>query len=207
MKGSDFVWILYLNDMRSAQVENVQPVARAESVEALMEFLARERVPSYLESHGYGHWGKNYRKGGPLEWFNPPHDWDNAAHFRHLPRVVDYSDEIDVLPQVMSDAQIRAGAVGVLEQSQKHVTHRSELRRPFVQPSPGGLVEVEVAETLPFASGHVVHVEMSGGTRLVGGYRVEHVYNGGRLMQLCNLNATPGVTVGAGAGYYVARDE
>lgn len=62
------MYVLVLNDMRMAQVEMSRPVVRSESREALEAFLLREQVEPYRD----GQWGKTYRQGGPLEWFNPP---------------------------------------------------------------------------------------------------------------------------------------
>lgn len=71
------MWILCLNDMRAPQVEILRPVCRAETREQLDDFIERERVASYSD----GHWNKNYRRGGPLEWFNPPWDFEAGRHF------------------------------------------------------------------------------------------------------------------------------
>ena len=80
------MWILLLNHIRD-KAEIVQPVARAETKEALERFLESERVPQYREkdewssSHIYGDrtWLKSYRKGGPLEYYNTPRGHDD--HF------------------------------------------------------------------------------------------------------------------------------
>jgi hypothetical protein len=61
------MWILVLNDMRSAQIEMTKPVAVAESRDALESFIENE-----AESWRDGQWRKSFRKGSPLEWFNPP---------------------------------------------------------------------------------------------------------------------------------------
>lgn len=71
------MWVLCLNDMRSPKIEILQPVARAETKEALKAFLDREKVEGYKD----GQWGKGYRAGGPLEWFNAPYDSDEHHHF------------------------------------------------------------------------------------------------------------------------------
>ncbi len=70
------MWILYLNDMRFPKIEMTIAVARAKTREALVAFLDHERVESYREERDDGlHWGKVHRKGGPLEWFNRPYDY------------------------------------------------------------------------------------------------------------------------------------
>lgn len=63
------MWILFLNDMRSAHVEDVQPVVRAETREELINLIRREQVETYVDD---GRWYKSFRKGGPLEWCNKP---------------------------------------------------------------------------------------------------------------------------------------
>lgn len=69
------VYVLFLNDMRSSNIEILEPVARASSVSALESLLSKERVPAYSD----GNWGKAYRKGGPLEWFNEPSDYTRSG--------------------------------------------------------------------------------------------------------------------------------
>ena len=64
------MYVLVLNDMRMSNVEMSKPVVRAATREALEALLQRESVPGYRD----GQWGKCFRQGGPLEWFNPPAD-------------------------------------------------------------------------------------------------------------------------------------
>jgi hypothetical protein len=108
------VWLLFLNDMRSAHVENLRPVARASSREKLLALVERERVEPYREATGMPaespntnptdwatqvnptRWHKVFRSGGPLEWCNPP-DGPPADHCRRVERFVDFSSEIDGL--------------------------------------------------------------------------------------------------------------
>lgn len=71
------MWVLCLNDMRASQVEILHPVARAETREALEALIQREKVEGYKD----GQWGKSYRQGGPLEWCNPPWDFESYRHF------------------------------------------------------------------------------------------------------------------------------
>lgn len=63
------MWLLCLNNMQAPKSEILAPVARGESREALVNFLKQEKVEGYQD----GNWGKTYRKGGPLEWYNPPY--------------------------------------------------------------------------------------------------------------------------------------
>ena len=61
-------YVLNLNHMRSARVENLSPVCWSENPEDFRDLIKREQVEYYRDEN----WGKNFRKGGPLEWFNPP---------------------------------------------------------------------------------------------------------------------------------------
>lgn len=90
------MFILTLNDMRHPHFEDLTPVACAETTDALIAFVQRERVESYVdqgEHHivhdtdvsaqmigpwvepkpGYA-WSKCFKRGGPLEWYNDPGD-------------------------------------------------------------------------------------------------------------------------------------
>lgn len=107
------MWVLFLNDMRSSNIENVEPVARAYSKEALEAYLAREAVDGgYSEETDYSgalsrRWGKTYRKDGPLEWYNPPWN-DGPEHFRYVGTEQDwvertkmqYQTQVMYLPEV-----------------------------------------------------------------------------------------------------------
>lgn len=62
------MWILRLNDMRSPNIEMYEVVAKSESNYRLEQWLQCEKVEPYREDN----WGKVYRKGGPLEWYNEP---------------------------------------------------------------------------------------------------------------------------------------
>lgn len=77
------MWILQLNDMRAAKVEIPTLVAKADTREALVSFVGRQRVEPYRD----GPWGKCFRQGGPLEWYN-----DESGFFRSY---VDMATEDD----------------------------------------------------------------------------------------------------------------
>lgn len=62
------MWILRMNDMRSAKIELYEVVARCEDNDKLEQWLILERVEPYED----GNWRKTFRKGGPLEWYNDP---------------------------------------------------------------------------------------------------------------------------------------
>ena len=75
------MWILKLNDMRSAQIENLTPVARADTKEELAKFLADNEVPDYKTDDK---WAKVYKQGGPLEWFNKPYAFEHDLHLSEV---------------------------------------------------------------------------------------------------------------------------
>jgi hypothetical protein len=81
------MFILYLNNMRDCKIEMLQPVAWAETKEQLLQFLEAQKVEPYSDremEETYGTtWSKTFRKGGPLEWHNPPYDAE--IHFRRIP--------------------------------------------------------------------------------------------------------------------------
>jgi hypothetical protein len=110
--GRDFVWILFLNDMRMAHSEDTTPVARADTKEELEALMVREKVEPYTDPSGLPPtspetepsassyrcnsqtWHKSYRKGGPLEWYNPP--W-NPNCIQAVPRIIDRSEDINLI--------------------------------------------------------------------------------------------------------------
>jgi len=63
--------------MRGPKSEILEPAFRADTREELVAFLARERVDPYRD----GRWGKVYRQGGPLEWFNEPMGFEEERAF------------------------------------------------------------------------------------------------------------------------------
>lgn len=68
------MWVLRLNDMRAANIENLTLVATATEREALERHVAGEKVELYRD----GQWAKVFRKGGPMEWFNDPWNVEEA---------------------------------------------------------------------------------------------------------------------------------
>ena len=67
------MFVLILNDMRSSQIEIVNPRFRAETKRELEAFLESEEVEKYTTDN---RWAKSYRQGGPLEWYNHPFSMD-----------------------------------------------------------------------------------------------------------------------------------
>lgn len=79
-------WVLLLNDMRSPKVEIQTAVVKAETREELEVFLQSERVEPYRTDD---RWGKCFRQGGPLEWFNLP--WpEEGGGIRHADELEDW---------------------------------------------------------------------------------------------------------------------
>lgn len=64
------MFVLCLNDMRSSNAEITISVFRSEEREPMEKFLKDERVETYKD----GTWGKVFRAGGPLEWYNEPYE-------------------------------------------------------------------------------------------------------------------------------------
>lgn len=79
LKAGD--WILYLNRMTDAHIEDISPVGFAETRGALEAFVKQQSVPLYRD----GQYMKTFKKGGPLEWFNPPDGWSHN-YLRWFPR-------------------------------------------------------------------------------------------------------------------------
>jgi hypothetical protein len=77
------MYFLYLNDMRSSNIETLTPVAKGSSVEALKAYVESEKVPYYED----GRFGKGFRQGGRLEWFNYPSASFEHQHYRHDPHI------------------------------------------------------------------------------------------------------------------------
>lgn len=78
-------WILMLNDMRSPKIEYSELAIVAGSREEIEAILKRESVEPYRDDR----WGKTFRKGGPLEWFNRP-----SETFGQAPREVAHPREV-----------------------------------------------------------------------------------------------------------------
>lgn len=99
-------WVLCLNDMRSAQVENIRPVCRAETKERLVAYLESEAVPGGYQD---GQWSKAFRAGGPLEWFNPPWDFEDSRHFQDAGTVEQWAADAAqrYVDQVLSIPELR----------------------------------------------------------------------------------------------------
>lgn len=104
------VFILLLNDMRSLKFETLRTVARANSAQRLLEFIAAEKVEAYQEEYDDVMYTKSFKKGGPLEWFNSPVNEDDALK-HHIMECgdrdtwtsragIDWDNKIGALPDV-----------------------------------------------------------------------------------------------------------
>jgi hypothetical protein len=65
------LYLLRLNDMRSPQIEIMTDICVGTHRD-LKEFIQNETDAPYTDRGGSRPWHKTFRKGGPLEWFNPP---------------------------------------------------------------------------------------------------------------------------------------
>jgi len=79
------MFILQLNDMRQP-MEQLSPVARADTAEELFALMDREKCDQYDDQNGGKVYRKLFKRDGPLEWFNPPkgevHDKDQPYIMR-----------------------------------------------------------------------------------------------------------------------------
>ena len=87
------IFALRLNDMRESKIESTRTVFFAASPEPLSELLERERVAPYMDDI----WGKVFRAGGPLEWYNAP--------LLHGQGVLQVADKETYLARVVQDAE------------------------------------------------------------------------------------------------------
>ena len=76
------MWVLTLNNIHD-NAECRTPIVRAETKAQLLAYVEAERVPPYEDKGFNGFFNSNdyvynkvFRKGGPLELFNPPQDAD-----------------------------------------------------------------------------------------------------------------------------------
>ena len=91
------MWILQLNPMQG-NAEQVSPVAYAETKEALILLLKRERTEPYQD----GQWHKCFRRG-VLEWFNDP--GPNMEPWIGVQAFVDVGTEADWMRQASEEFQ------------------------------------------------------------------------------------------------------
>jgi len=82
------MWMLLLNPV-TARAEYRESLYCAETREALVAFVERERAPEPYEDEGYT---KVFKKGSPLEYFNHPdeHEGPRLGDFRYIGTVEDW---------------------------------------------------------------------------------------------------------------------
>ena len=104
------LYVLKLNDMRWPKFEMSNAIAKSENRDDLVEFLERERVELYKEEVEGRRWAKSFRKGGPLEWFNPPtapdYSGSNSMH-----GIVEYMSLDDVLRHTREEYEAVLAAI------------------------------------------------------------------------------------------------
>ena len=94
------MWLLRLNDMRSSKIENLQNVCVAESKEELESFLKSQEAEPYNDTgsnsiHGNSYtYRKSYKKGGPLEWYNKPYDFQIEKHLFSMESYTKYCEQL-----------------------------------------------------------------------------------------------------------------
>lgn len=81
------IWILMLNDMRTAHFEVLSIVCWAGSKKELQDLVDKETVELYADGEGDApnshdkKWHKTFRKNGPLEWCNRPHSGEDSRSY------------------------------------------------------------------------------------------------------------------------------
>ncbi len=81
---SSLPWILNLNDMRFAHIEELTFVCWAKTIEELREFVNQETVEPYRDDK----WGESFRKFGPLEWYNHPYEYEASKFYLQVPPTI-----------------------------------------------------------------------------------------------------------------------
>ena len=98
------MFVLAMNQMQG-RAETYTEVARAETREALVAFHERLRVDPYTDNR----WHKAFRKGSPLEWFNPltPSELEGMGtnHFGH--GIFDAGTEEEHVQRAGQQARVR----------------------------------------------------------------------------------------------------
>ncbi len=71
------MYVLILNDMRSSQIQTCTRAVWADTKEELVKLMADCKVEPWNDESkiGPGVWGKVYKKGSVLEWYNEPVDY------------------------------------------------------------------------------------------------------------------------------------
>ena len=72
------IYKLILNNMTSPKIEYSDIAAIGYSRQSIIDFCEGEKEPWRDDR-----WGKTYRQGSILEWFNPPSSYDDMGTFGH----------------------------------------------------------------------------------------------------------------------------
>lgn len=64
-------YALLLNDMRSSNIENIKIVKTADTRQELIDYYNGELADKQWSDKN---WGKVFKKGSSLEWYNPVYD-------------------------------------------------------------------------------------------------------------------------------------
>lgn len=97
------MFILQLNDIRTP-VEQLTPVARAETAEELFGLMDQEKAEFYDDMHLGNPCKKAFRRSGPLEWFNPP---KGEVHDKDQPYIMSVGSEEDWVEMARKDYRER----------------------------------------------------------------------------------------------------
>lgn len=97
--------ILLLNDIRLADLNDLVPVARADTEDEMYDFIESEIVNKYID----GMHTKYFRKGGPLEWYRPP----LANHDKNI---IDVGTKKSWAVQAMDDWEERVMSIPTVQE-------------------------------------------------------------------------------------------
>jgi hypothetical protein len=81
------IFILKLNDMRSAKIEYSEVAAISTDLDKLKAWYEEQRAP---EAYRDGQWNKYFKKGSPLEWYNPGDGFCGQGIFSEWVREYEY---------------------------------------------------------------------------------------------------------------------
>ena len=70
-------YALLLNNMLQPNIENINIVKISENKEELVDWYKSFLTEPYQD----GKWGKTFKRGSPLEWFNPVYNLDKLNDF------------------------------------------------------------------------------------------------------------------------------
>jgi len=82
-------YVLRLSHMKAGDYADACNVCCG-ALSELKNFVKTELVPEYKD----GHWDKVFRKGGALEWFNPPSYCEEESYVR-LRSIEEFKTDLD----------------------------------------------------------------------------------------------------------------